>query len=305
MAPLTLFSFPGTQSWQPAGELIEAADAFYGMTSDGINNGGTIYRITPTGIFTVVHEFCRQWPCSDGSWPIGALTVGKNGLLYGTTYFGGSKNLGTVFSLDLGLAPLSVTKTGSGTIIGGEGHIYCGSTCSYVYARDKQLEFTPIPRPGSTFAGWTGCDNVQGTCCLVKTHSPRTLTATFNTSQVMLTSLVLKPSTVKGGQLSAATLTLSTPAPDGGLGVSIASNTPAAHPPSWIVVPAGKTTAGFAVRTFPVKSNTLVNISASTGTSQVSAMLTVTNGHGSNQPSGVSNQPRADMSTSARTNASN
>ncbi len=283
----TLHTFDRTHGCKPMGELLQGPDGnFYGTTYyGGAADYGTVFRMSPSLSFTVLHEFCTQKPCSDDSWPKGGLTLGNDGLIYGATFDGGINGIGTIFTVDAGFKPLSVIKTGSGTIIGGDGKIYCGSTCSYVYAKDKQLEFTPIPGPGSTFGGWTGCDNVQGTYCLVKTDNPRTLTATFNTSQVTLTSLVLKPSTVKGGQLSAAALTLSAPAPEGGLGVSIASSVPgAAHPPSWIVVPTGKTTAGFAVRTFPVKSNTLVNISASTGASQVSAMLTVTNGRGSNQP---------------------
>ncbi|MDR3741765.1 MAG: hypothetical protein P4L40_22325, partial [Terracidiphilus sp.] len=179
---------------------------------------------------------------------------------------------------------VTVSDAGSGTIIGGEGHIYCGSSCSYRFPKGDQVEFTAIPAPGFTFTGWTGCDNVQGSYCFVTPNSARNVTATFTNSPITLTSLVLKPSSVKGGQPSAATLTLSGAAPAGGLGVSIASNVPgAAHPPAWIVVPGGKTTASFAVRTLPVKSNTMVNISASTGGSQQSATLTVTNGYGSNQ----------------------
>jgi uncharacterized repeat protein (TIGR03803 family) len=175
---------------------------------------------------------------------------------------------------------VTVSDAGNGTITGGEGHIYCGSACSYSYAKGKQVEFTPIPSSGNTFSGWTGCDKMQGTYCFVTVNSARSISATFSSSSVTLKSLVMNPSKVNGGQLSAGNLTLSGPAPDGGLGVSIASGTPnAAHPPAWIVVPAGKTTASFAVRTYRVKQDTMVNILASTGTSQASATLTVTTSH--------------------------
>ena len=277
----TLYKFPA--GWVSEGELLEAPDGnFYGMI------GGTpdsIFNMTASGTVTTLHTFCQGYPCPGGFGPSGLLVLGSDGLFYGTTLEGGDANgYGTVFSFDVGFKPLSVSKTGNGTIIGGDGHIYCGTACSAVYTNGKQLEFTAIPGPGSTFTGWSGCDNVQDAYCFVTTNSASNVTATFSGSSVTLTSLVVKPSTVKGGQLSAATLTLSGPAPDGGLGVSVASNVPsAAHPPTWIVVPAGKTTVGFAVRTFPVKSKTMANISASTGGSLVNATLTVTTGYGSRQ----------------------
>ena len=76
--------------------------------------------------------------------------------------------------------------------------------------------------------------------------------------------------------MSAGTLTLSGPAPAGGLAVALSSDHPGvAHPPSFVIVPANKTSVQFAVNTFPVKSNITVTITATAGVSQVSGTLMV------------------------------
>ncbi len=261
------------------GELLQAPDGdFYGtLFTAGV--GDRAFKLTPSGVLTTLYKFCMQNLCKDGEGPEGALTLGSDGLLYATSYQFGVYGFGTVFNLDVGFVPLSITKTGNGTVISGDNRIYCGQTCSNIYVHDTQVGLTAIPAPGSTFTGWTGCDNTQNSFCLVKMSSARNVTASFDTATVMLTSLLLNPTSVKGGQLSVATLSLSAPAPPGGVGVSITSDNPqVAHPPSWVVIPGGKTSVSFAVRTSVVRAKTLVNITASASGSQVSATLTVTTG---------------------------
>ena len=168
----TLYKFP--KGWSTLDRLLQAPDGnFYGMVCCG-GTPGSIFSMTRAGIVTTLHTFCQQYPCPGGQAPEGSLALGSDGLFYGTTDEGGSINgYGTVFSFDVGFKPLSVSKTGSGTVIGGDGHIYCGSTCSYVYANGRQLELTAIPAPGYTFSAWTGCDNMQGSYCFVTLTSAR------------------------------------------------------------------------------------------------------------------------------------
>ena len=100
-----------------------------------------------------------------------------------------------------------------------------------------------------------------------------TLSAVDNIS---LTSLTLEPVYVKGGRLSAATLTLDTPAPPGGMSVDLSSDhQDVGHPPLFVFVPGGETAASFVVRTVPVKDETTITITATAGWSQVSGILTV------------------------------
>ncbi len=74
----------------------------YGTTVfGGANNGGTIFRLTPRGKYTVLYSLCAQAGCSDGAngeW----LTQGSDGNFYGQTYSGGSANEGAIFEITPG-----------------------------------------------------------------------------------------------------------------------------------------------------------------------------------------------------------
>jgi len=174
------------------------------------------------------------------------------------------------------LYALSASKTGNGTVASGDGHIYCGSACSYSYLDGTQVGLTAIPAPGYTLSGWTGCNNGNGNYCAVTMTSAKNVTASFTLANVTFASLPFKPNSVKGGQLSVAKLTLSAAAPPGGVAVGLSSDHPSvAHPPSFVLIPGGKTSLIFAVYTFPVKTNTLVMITATAGSSHISGTFTV------------------------------
>jgi uncharacterized repeat protein (TIGR03803 family) len=88
---------------QPIAGLIQASDGnLYGTTADGGANGaGTVFKLTPSGTFTTLYNFCSQSNCSDGSTTTAGLTQGKDGNLYGTTYEGGLYYSGTLFRITL------------------------------------------------------------------------------------------------------------------------------------------------------------------------------------------------------------
>jgi uncharacterized repeat protein (TIGR02543 family) len=274
----TLYNFCSAQNctdgYNPFAGLVLATDGnFYGTTyHNGGNADGTIFRMTPAGVLTTLYSFSG----ADGANPSAGLTQGSDGNFYGTTALGGINNFGTVFRLNI-FPALSAIKVGSGTVSSVDGHVYCGEKCAYAYVDGTQVTLSAIPAPGYTFDGWTGCDNVNGSFCSVTMIAAKGVTATFTSvGNISLTSLSFKPTYVRGGQLSAGTLTLSGPAPSGGLSVALSSDHPGvAHPPSFVIVPANKTSVQFAVNTFLVKSNTTVTITATAGVSQVSGTLTV------------------------------
>jgi uncharacterized repeat protein (TIGR03803 family) len=78
--------------YQPSGMLAQAANGnFYGTTRyGGVNYGGTAFELTPTGKLTILHKFCSQTNCKDGSNPLEGLVQGTDGNFYGTTYAGGT-----------------------------------------------------------------------------------------------------------------------------------------------------------------------------------------------------------------------
>lgn len=88
----------------PSSALVHAAGgAFFGATSAGGANGrGTIFKLTPAGALTTLHNFCADSTCPDGNDPQGALIQAASGDLYGTTVFGGASGHGTVFKITPG-----------------------------------------------------------------------------------------------------------------------------------------------------------------------------------------------------------
>jgi uncharacterized repeat protein (TIGR03803 family) len=84
-----------------AGLVQDAKGNFYGTTyyggagCDGYDCG-TVFKVTPKGKETVLHAF----GLSDGHYPdFGTLLLDKAGNLYGTTYAGGSDDMGVVFEV--------------------------------------------------------------------------------------------------------------------------------------------------------------------------------------------------------------
>jgi uncharacterized repeat protein (TIGR03803 family) len=90
----------------PRGALILGSDGnFYGTTStlsSGYStDGGTVFKITPSGVLTTLYTFCSQnqgGSCTDGNGPYAALVQGTDGNFYGTTTSGGIGG-GTVFKI--------------------------------------------------------------------------------------------------------------------------------------------------------------------------------------------------------------
>jgi uncharacterized repeat protein (TIGR03803 family) len=94
-----LHSFKHASGYDPDGALIQASDGnYYGTTHYGsFTQGGTVYRLTPDGVYTVIHRF----DCTTGCWPSAGLMQASNGWLYGTTLNDGAFNRGAVFRLSL------------------------------------------------------------------------------------------------------------------------------------------------------------------------------------------------------------
>jgi uncharacterized repeat protein (TIGR03803 family) len=93
-----LFSFNQTNGASPNAGLIQGKDGnFYGTTFSGgpatYGTNGTIFQITSLGVFTNLIAFNS----TNGAGPRAALLQGADGNFYGTTYYGGTNNAGTVF----------------------------------------------------------------------------------------------------------------------------------------------------------------------------------------------------------------
>ena len=118
----TLYSFCSqtncTDGATPYAGLVQATDGnFYGTTRfGGANNGGAVFKITPSGKQTTLHSFCSQANCADGEFPQAGPVQATDGKFYGTTSEGGANMSGTVFSLSVGLGPFVETRPTSGEV---------------------------------------------------------------------------------------------------------------------------------------------------------------------------------------------
>ena len=95
------------------------------------------------------------------------------------------------------------------------------------------------------------------------------------TAQPSLSSVVLNPSSITGGQSATGTVTLTATAPSGGVAVTLSSANSAASVPSSVVIPATSLSANFIVTTTAVTATTVGNIAATYAGASKSAALSV------------------------------
>jgi uncharacterized protein (TIGR03437 family) len=132
----TLYSFcsqgqiPCSDGSYPAG-IVQGSDGnLYGTTRNSGASAGSIFKITPAGVFTTLHTFNG----TDGSYPRGTLVQGSDGNLYGTTANGGVNDTGTIFKIapsgtlttiySFGHIPPSGQNPGGGLLQGSDGNFY-------------------------------------------------------------------------------------------------------------------------------------------------------------------------------------
>ena len=93
LTTLYRFSFFGLTGDLAMALLTEGSDGnFYGTTSRGGTTtiDGTLFRITPGGTLTTLHNFGEDFDDTDGTNPQAKLLLGSDGKFYGTTMNGGS-----------------------------------------------------------------------------------------------------------------------------------------------------------------------------------------------------------------------
>ena len=127
----------------------------------------------------------------------------------------------------------------------------------------------------ATFSAQTLAVSTQSVATITAALGGLSSTATVTVNPATITGLSISPNIVVGGKGAIGTVTLSGPALSSGDVVTLSSNTATVGVPSSVTVPAGQTTATFAISTQPVGTTTLANISATFGGVSASAQLTV------------------------------
>ena len=99
LTTLVNFSSANGGGYSPIGRLMQASDGnFYGTCSAGGTMGyGTIFCLTPAGVYTTLYNFDKV----HGANPQSPLIQGTDGKLYGVAPNGGTSGYGTIFSLDI------------------------------------------------------------------------------------------------------------------------------------------------------------------------------------------------------------
>ncbi len=152
----TLVQFTGSGGAAPGntprGRLLETPDGFlYGVTYTGKTTAGagltsgTVFKVSKAGAFTSLVSFVRATTVQPpetaqtayGANPIGDLALGTDGIIYGTTYRGGTNDQGTIWGLNSTTGAFATVLqfglTGAGSpvncfagLIRGTGNIFYG-----------------------------------------------------------------------------------------------------------------------------------------------------------------------------------
>ncbi|HEY1977529.1 MAG TPA: choice-of-anchor tandem repeat GloVer-containing protein [Candidatus Baltobacteraceae bacterium] len=154
-----LYRFHGTTDGStPQTNLVELNGWLYGTSTFGgggtckvLNGCGTVFKVSPSGVFRTVYHFKGGGAAGDGDVPIGNLTY-LNGAFYGTTVAGGSKWEGTVYA---------VSPTGAEKVLyafrgGNDG----ASPRAGLIAVDGSLYGVTFSGAGTACTGGRGCGTV-------------------------------------------------------------------------------------------------------------------------------------------------
>ncbi|HEY3974945.1 MAG TPA: choice-of-anchor tandem repeat GloVer-containing protein [Candidatus Sulfotelmatobacter sp.] len=104
----------GDGTFPSAGMLLGTDGNYYGSTSDGGSEGdGTLFNTSTSGTYASLYSFNNTANLTQTD-PLSPPVQYTDGNFYGVTEFGGTSNDGTVYSLDMGLAPFVNTALFSG-----------------------------------------------------------------------------------------------------------------------------------------------------------------------------------------------
>jgi uncharacterized repeat protein (TIGR03803 family) len=289
---------------------------YYGTTYEGGANGfGSLFQYSSsTGQLTTLFSFDRN---PHGSLPAATVTLDGKGNIYGTTYQGGSHSsasnyccgtvwkyslssgsMTTLVSFDGDTVPADGMFPGGGVTLDSTDNVYGTTIQGGTYGDGTVFEYSASGALSTlvTFSGpngWSpegnlvfdrnnnlwGITNQGGSSGYGTVYKLTSNTGGGTCSGLTLSSLTLNPTTIANGGTSTGTVTLSAAAPSGGSVVGLVSNSSFIMVPSNVTVPAGATSATFAITTNGfVLSNTAVMITATLGNSTQQAALTLTPG---------------------------
>ncbi|MDX1931068.1 MAG: choice-of-anchor A family protein [Capsulimonadales bacterium] len=177
-----------------------------------------------------------------------------------TPQIGGRSSVGTV--------TLSRAAPAGGTVVAlssADSGIATVPTSVTVPEREKTVTFPVTTKPVAVVrqVELTGTVGANSDSAVLEVTPPR------------LVSLTVDPSVLKEGSQATGTVTLSGPAPEGGITVSLDRSLPALSLPDTVTVPTGSTEATFKLTAGNVTGDTVVTVSATLGPDTETATVTI------------------------------
>jgi len=137
----------------------------------------------------------------------------------------------------------------------------------------------PSGSSSQTFDIQTTPATIPVTIIITATYSDHTRTATLTLGKLAIQTFSLSATSVIGGAQVVGTITLSAPAPAGGVGLTVTSESAVARVPSVVNVPAGETSQIFPIDTTPSSSPVTAAIIATLPYSGSAKTATLVVGH--------------------------
>ncbi len=241
---------------------------------------GTYFEIV--AFTNVTYKLLQSFPT--GTVSSLALSPDASGLLYSTTSGQLVDALNPYFTAGwlkgISVSPTTLTggSTANGVITLGSAAPAGGLVVTLTATTPGKLTHPTVTIPagqttGSFQLGTAGIASV--TQVTVKASCKAgTASATITVNPPTLSSLVVNPSSVKGGASLQGTITLSGPAPVGGAVIKVSANSSKAVPPAAITIPVGKVSATFTIKTAKVASSTAVTLTATfRGANQTASLV--------------------------------
>jgi hypothetical protein len=160
----------GDGTYPSAGLTLGTDGKYYGSTTEGGTfDDGTLFNSTTIGVYTHLYSFNNSANLMQMA-PLSPPVEYTTGLLYGLTEFGGTANVGTIYSLNNGLtafvnAPVFSGRTGSSVLLlgnqlrGASQVTFNGVPAKFVVHSDTHMTATV---PSGATSGWIEVTTASG-----------------------------------------------------------------------------------------------------------------------------------------------